>query len=96
MMYTLEYGKVVFQERKIIHVLRSIGNELAIWEVQEIGKKMEDRLLSRHGEQAPAVVIVQERTDKTPRLFGDPYAVSRVRDAMFVSSSIKWSSIDLA
>src|SRR5262245_35110362 len=47
-------------------------------------------MLSRHGEQTPAIVVVQGTTRETLRLFGDSYAVALVRAAMF-NGAISWS-----
>ena len=47
-----------------------------------------------HGEQEAAIVVVQGDTKETLRLFGEPYAVARVRAAMF-NAAIRWSEFVL-
>jgi hypothetical protein len=55
---------------------------------------MRARALTQHGEQAAAVVVVQGGPKETLRLFGEPYSVARVRDALF-NAVIGWRPIEL-
>jgi len=54
---------------------------------------MRERLLAR-GEGTPEIVIVQGEGKETLRLFGLPYAVARVRAAMF-NAQIDWRPLEL-
>jgi hypothetical protein len=92
--YKLTYGVVKYQPRKVIHVVRNIGSEIAAWEIDAIIEAVQERMLSRHGEQKAAVVFVQGDTRETLRLFGDSYAVSLVRTAMF-NAAVSWSAMSL-
>jgi hypothetical protein len=80
--------------RKVIHAVRVLGGPLELAEVNDIAGRMREYLLGKHGEQFAAVVIVQGRGKETLRLFGEPYAVSRVRAAMF-HAAVNWRPIDL-
>jgi len=93
-MYKLTYGVVKHQPRKVIHVVRNIGEDVTAWEIDRIIETVRDRMLSRHGEQTAAVVFVQGTTRETLRLFGDSYAVSLVRAAMF-NAAVSWSPMTL-
>jgi hypothetical protein len=77
------YGTVREAPRKIIHVVRVLNDILEYHEVIEIAEKICARALSKYGEQAAAVVVVQGGSKETLQLFGEPVAVSRVRAAMF-------------
>ena len=55
---------------------------------------MRERTLTKNGEQNAAVVMVQGDTKETLRLFGEPYAVTRVRAAMF-NAALKWREFEL-
>jgi len=90
----LLYGIVQEQSRKVIHVVRVVGQILDVADIEEIGERMRQRALSRHGEQAAAVVIIQGDSKETLRLFGETHAVARVRTALF-NAAIAWSPIDL-
>jgi len=50
--------------------------------------------LSARGEVIADVVLVQGERKETLRLYGNSYAVSRVRTAMF-NASLNWSPIRL-
>ena len=94
MTYKLTYGTVTYQPRKVIHVVRNVGDDLAAWEIDQLVEAVHERMLSRHGEQTPAVVVVQGGTRETLRLFGDSYAVALVRAAMF-NGAVSWSPLQL-
>ena len=91
----LVHATVMDGPRKVIHAVRIIDEPLALAEVNEIAARMREHLLARHGEQFAAVVVVQGGSKETLRLFGEPYAVSRVRAAMF-HAAIRWQPIELA
>jgi hypothetical protein len=55
---------------------------------------MREYALSKHGEQAPTVVIVQGDSKETLRLFGEAFAVTRVRTAMF-NAALRWRNFAL-
>jgi hypothetical protein len=92
-MNKLTYGIVRHQPRKVVHVVRNVGEEVAAWEIDQIIETVRERMLSRHGEQTAAVVFVQGMRE-TLRLFGDSYAVSLVRAAMF-NAAVSWSPMSL-
>ena len=94
MAHKLTYGTVVDRPRKVIHIVRVAGKIIDAWEIDEIATKMRERMLSKHGEQFADVVIIQGNTKETLRLFGDSYAVTRVRAAMF-NAAISWRPIKL-
>ena len=80
--------------RKVIHAVRILGGPLELTEVNDIAGRTREYLLAKHGEQFAAVVIVQGGSKETLRLFGEPYAVSRVRAAMF-HAAVNWRPFDL-
>ena len=80
--------------RKVIHAVRVLGDPLELAEINDIAGRMREHLLAKHGEQFAAVVVVQGKSKETLRLFGEPYAVARVRTAMF-HAAVNWRSIDL-
>jgi hypothetical protein len=90
----LVYGSVVDGSRKVIHAVRVIDEILELQDMNEIVAKVRDRMLSKHGEQFADVVLIQGNSKGSLRLFGDSYAVSLVRTAMF-HSSISWQPIEL-
>jgi hypothetical protein len=90
----LTYGTVLDRPRKVIHVVRLLDGTLDAEEIDEIAAKMRERMLSKHGEQAADVVVVQGSSKETLRLSGDSYAISRVRAAMF-NAAISWRPIEL-
>jgi hypothetical protein len=67
----LTYGIVKYQTRKVVHVVRNTGDDLAMPEINNVVEMVRERMLSRHGEQTAAVVFVQGNTKETLRLFGD-------------------------
>ena len=67
---------------------------LELHQIDAIVTKMRERMLSKHAEQFADVVVIQGNSKETLRLFGDSYAVSRVRAAMF-HAAISWQPIEL-
>jgi hypothetical protein len=55
---------------------------------------MREKMLAR-GETAAEIVVVEGAAQETLRLHGAPYAVTRVRAAMF-NAAISWQPIDLS
>ncbi|HET7849789.1 MAG TPA: hypothetical protein VFL51_12090 [Pseudolabrys sp.] len=94
MKHRLVYGTVADRPRKVIHVVRVLGELLETWEVDQIAEQMRQRVLSRYGEQAANVVVVQGNSKETLRLSGDSYPVNRVRAALF-NAALSWQPIDL-
>lgn len=94
MTHKLAYAAVREHPRKIIHVLRVVDELLDADEIDELAERMREHALARHGEQAPAVVVVQGHSKETLRLFGEPYAVTRVRTAMF-NAALRWRDFEL-
>lgn len=90
----LLYASVLDEPRKIIHVVRVVGEIIELHEISEIITKTQDRMLSKYGEQFANVVLVQGNSKETLHLFGDFHAVSRVRTAMF-HAAISWQPIEL-
>src|SRR5262249_38505216 len=76
------YASVPDGPRKVIHAVRVVDDVIELDEISEIIAKVQQRMLSR-GEQLAEVVLVQGKGKTELRLVGDPYAVSRVRAAMF-------------
>jgi hypothetical protein len=90
----LVYGIVQTQPRKVIHVIRVEDRLLTLGEIHDVAERMRQHALSRHGDQAADVVVVQGRSKETLRLFGDPHCVVRVRAAMF-NATVSWTPIEL-
>ena len=88
------YASVPDRARQVIHVVRIVDDILDFPEIDAIADLMRARMLSRYGEQMPNVVVVQGDSKETLRLFGEPYAVTRVRTAMF-NAAVSWSALDL-
>jgi len=82
------------QPRKVIHVIRVVDDVLSLAQVHEVAERMRQHALSRYGDQAADVVLVQGGSKETLRLFGDPHSVTRVRAAMF-NASVAWTPIEL-
>ena len=94
MTHKLMYGVVLDRPRHAIHVVRVIDELLDLAEIVEITEKMSNHILSRRGEQAANVVLVQGNNKETLRLFGDAHAVTSVRTALF-NAAISWSPFRL-
>jgi hypothetical protein len=92
--HELIYGVIVDWPRKIIHIVRAVGEDLDAWEIDEIAARMRERMLSKNGEQAADVVVVDGSKRESLRLSGEPYAVSRVRTAL-LNAAVNWSPITL-
>ncbi len=90
----LVHATVTDGPRKVIHAVRVLGGALEPAEVDDIASRMQEYLLAKHGEQFAAVVVIQGDSKETLRLFGELYAVARVRAAMF-HAAVKWRPIDL-
>ena len=89
----LSYGTVRESARRAIYVLRVEDMILEPFEIDELTERMRERLQSR-GEVTAEVVVVQGRGKHALRLFGSPYSVSRVRDAMF-NAVLDWQPFSL-
>jgi hypothetical protein len=89
MNYKLAYATVREQPRKVIHVLRVLDELLDEWEIGELADEMRERVLAKQGEHDAALVMVQGDSKETLRLSGEPYAVNRVRTAMF-NAAVRW------
>ncbi len=94
MTHNFVHGIVQAQPRKVIHVVRVV-DDVTLAEIHEVAERMRQHALSRYGDQAADVVVVQGGSKETLRLFGDPHAVTRVRAAMF-NASVAWTPIELA
>jgi hypothetical protein len=94
MTYKLAYGVVVDTPRKVIYAVRVSHDAIGYEEIHDIAERMRKRMLSKFGDQATDVVVVVGHTKETLHLFGEPYAVSRVRTAMF-HASLSFCPIDL-
>jgi len=94
MTHKLLYGVVLDRPRRVIHVVRVIDDILEPPEIAELTERMCDHILSRRGEQAANVVLVQGNSQETLRLFGDAHAVTSVRTALF-NAAISWSPFRL-
>lgn len=90
----LVYGAVRENPRKVIHVVRVLDQLLDDQELDEIAEQVREIILSKYGEQDVAVVVVQGNTKETLRVFGEPYAVTHVRTAMF-NAALKWREFAL-
>jgi hypothetical protein len=89
MTYRLVYGAVREHPRKVIHVVRVLDDLLDDEALNEIAEHVRERALTKDGEQDAAVVVVQGDSKETLRLYGEAYAVTRVRAAMF-NAALKW------
>ena len=94
MKHKLTYGVVRDHPRRVIHVVRVMDALLETDELDDIAATMRQHVLTRHGEQEAAVVVVQGDSKETLRLFGEFYAVTRVRSAMF-NAAINWRAFEL-
>jgi hypothetical protein len=89
----LSYGTVHESRRQVIYAVRVHDAILDLHEIDDVASRMRNRLAHR-GEPSAEIVVVQGETKETLRLFGSPYSVNRVRNAMF-SAAIRWTPIDL-
>jgi len=90
----LVQGIVSDRSRHVIHVVRVLDDILDLPEIHEIAGRMCARVLARHGEQSPNVVVVQGDTKETLRLFGESHATELVRAALF-NAAIAWYPLAL-
>jgi len=74
--------------------VRVLDDILDLPEIYEIIDRMCARVLARHGEQTPNVVVVQGDTKETLRLFGETHATGVVRAALF-NAAVAWSPLEL-
>ena len=95
MTHRLAYATVADGARKIIHAVRVVDAILDPPQLDEIAAKIRERMLAKHGEQFADVVVIQGDNRETLRLYGEPYAVSRVRAAMF-HAAVHWQPIELS
>ena len=94
MTFKLVHGTVFDSPRRVIHVVRVVDEILDFAEIDDIAEKVRNYALSRHGEQAANVVVVQGSSKETLRLFGDPRAKALVRAALF-NAAVSWSPVTL-
>ena len=94
MSWKLLYAAVREHSRKVIHVVRVADALLEADEIDDLAERMRQRALAKHGEQSADIVVVQGDDKETLRLFGEPYAVARVRAAMF-NAAIRWQDFAL-
>jgi hypothetical protein len=72
MNYKLVYAAVREHPRKVIHVLRVLNELLDDDEAEELAERMREHLLTKAGEQAAAVVVVQGDSKEMLRTTGEP------------------------
>lgn len=87
-------GIVSDRGRHVIHVVRVLDDILDLPEIDEISERMCARILAKHGDQTPNVVVVQGDTKETLRLFGESHAIAIVRAALF-NAAIAWSPLEI-
>jgi hypothetical protein len=88
------YGTVRDRPRgSAIFAIRIQGDLAGLSEIDQIAARMREKVEAR-GESAADIVVLQGDRKETLRLFGTPYAVGRVRTAMF-NAAITWMPIDL-
>lgn len=88
------YGTVRETQRTAIYVIRIRDERIDPIEAGDIAERMREKMLAR-GETAAEVVVVEGAAQETLRLHGSPYAVTRVRAAMF-NAAISWQPIELS
>jgi hypothetical protein len=71
-----------------------VDDVLGLAQVHDTAERMRQHALSRWGDQAADVVVVQGASKETLRLFGEPHSVTRVRAAMF-NAAVSWTPIEL-
>src|SRR5215471_7856988 len=89
----LAQGIVPDRSRHVLHVVRVLDDILDLAEIDEIADRMCARVLAKHGDQTPNVVVVQGDSKETLRLFGESHAVGVVRAALF-NAAIGWSLLE--
>ena len=89
----LSYATVRDSARQPIHVIRVNDVLLEAAEIDDLADRLRQRLRAR-GQMSADVVVVQGASKETLRLFGNSYAVTRVRAAMF-HAALSWSQLDL-
>jgi hypothetical protein len=94
MSYQLLYGAVRENPRSVIHAVRLVDALLDDDALADLAEEIRERIFTKTGEQYAAVVMVQGNTKETLRLFGEPYAVTRVRAAMF-NAALRWRDFAL-
>ncbi len=94
MTYQLLYGLVRENPRKAIHAVRLIDALLNDVGMEALAETIREQIRTKTGEQYAAVVVVQGHDKATLRLIGEPYAVSKVREAMF-NAAISWRAFAL-
>ena len=87
------FGAVRNTMRNAIYVIRVKDDVIDPIEADEIAELMREKIQSR-GEFAADIVVVEGEGKETLRLYGAPYAVGRVRAAMF-NAAISWRPIEL-
>lgn len=87
------YGTVRERPRGAIFAIRVQNEMVDLNEIDHIAARMREKVEAR-GEIAAEIVVVQGDRKETLRLFGAPYAVGRVRTAMF-NAAITWMPIEL-
>ena len=87
-------GIVSDRGRHVIYVVRVLDDILDLREIGEISERMGARILAKHGEQMPNVVVVQGDTKETLRLFGESHAIAVVRAAFF-NAAVAWSPLEI-
>jgi hypothetical protein len=87
-------GIVSDRRPHVIHVVRVLDDILDLPEIDEITARMSARILARHGDQTPNVVLIQGDTKETLRLFGESHAITVVRAALF-NAAIAWSPLEI-
>jgi len=90
---TFVYGMIRETARTAIYAIRAKDGGVDPVEAVDFAERMRDKMLSR-GETMADVVVISGDTKETLRLYGAPYAVSRVRAAMF-NAAISWQPIEL-
>lgn len=94
MNHQLLYGAVRDGPQRVIHAVRLVDALLDDAALAGLAEEIRDRIFTKTGEQFAAVVLVQGHDKETLRVFGEPYAVTRVRAAMF-NAALKWREFAL-
>ena len=88
------YGVVSDRSRHVIHAVRVLDIIPDFPQIDEIAERMRSRMLARHGEQMPNIVVIVGNSRETLRLFGETHAVGLVRTALF-NAAVSWSPLQL-